>query len=333
MSKAPAVISPHLDQGTVDLANLQALQRIEAGVESILLRAGQVAVYSLDLELHEWTRKDVEGSCFVVKCATAPRFRVVVINRLSHNNYVEAVSHDFVFELQSPYVLFKNEEGEVTGIWFYEEKEASAMDALLTKIVKNLQQQHELQLPQQSQPQQPTPPPQAPGSNGHASEDVARFFATLGVGSAGIAPAAPSGAVDPIAMLAQGKAPTVPRQSVTHEAEAAKAADSSAGGRQLLMPSELMSVKASQPAPQTRPPIPATAAPEVPRQPPMGRNPESKSIATTPPSAPVVVHSAQPAEVSKEAVREAMLRLAMSEKFIDMMHKEINKAAVATREE
>eukprot|EP00958_Prasinococcus_capsulatus_P003727 scaffold339_cov402-Prasinococcus_capsulatus_cf.AAC.12 len=110
------------------------------------------------------------------------------------------------------------------------------------------------------------------------------------------------------------------------------------------MPSELMSVKASQPAPQTRPPIPATAAPEVPRQPPMGRNPESKSIATTPPSAPVVVHSAQPAEVSKEAVREAMLRLAMvenrvlhavgqSEKFIDMMHKEINKAAVATREE
>eukprot|EP00958_Prasinococcus_capsulatus_P003729 scaffold339_cov402-Prasinococcus_capsulatus_cf.AAC.14 len=73
MSKAPAVISPHLDQGTVDLANLQALQRIEAGVESILLRAGQVAVYSLDLELHEWTRKDVEGSCFVVKCATAVR--------------------------------------------------------------------------------------------------------------------------------------------------------------------------------------------------------------------------------------------------------------------
>ncbi|KAF0895987.1 hypothetical protein E2562_018126 [Oryza meyeriana var. granulata] len=49
------------------LLNLTVLQRLNPAVEDILITAAHVMLYDLNIELNQWSQKDVEGSLFVVK--------------------------------------------------------------------------------------------------------------------------------------------------------------------------------------------------------------------------------------------------------------------------
>ena len=42
------------------------------------------------------------------------------MNRLSMDNLVEPVTGDLDFQLQSPFLLYRNHANEIFGIWFYE---------------------------------------------------------------------------------------------------------------------------------------------------------------------------------------------------------------------
>ena len=42
------------------------------------------------------------------------------MNRLSMGNVVEPVTRDLDFQLQSPFLLYRNHANEIFGIWFYE---------------------------------------------------------------------------------------------------------------------------------------------------------------------------------------------------------------------
>ena len=63
------------------------------------------------------SRKNVEGSLFVVKRRTVPRFEFVVLNRLSVENCREDLLGEFEFELSPPYLLYRSKtEVGSTGI-------------------------------------------------------------------------------------------------------------------------------------------------------------------------------------------------------------------------
>eukprot|EP00249_Psilotum_nudum_P012818 c24005_g1_i1 orf=208-1272(+) len=126
---------PHLcHQSTLEL-NLTVLQRMDTHVEDILMTAGHVTLYEFNLDVNQWSRKDVEGSLFVVKRRTKPRFQFIVMNRRNTENLVEDLLDDFEFEVQVPYLLYRNAAQDVNGIWFYNSRECEEVAKLFSRIL------------------------------------------------------------------------------------------------------------------------------------------------------------------------------------------------------
>ncbi|CAN0900517.1 mRNA-decapping enzyme-like protein, partial [Linum grandiflorum] len=100
-------LMPNLDQQSTKLLNLTVLQRIDPFVEEILITAAHVTFYEFNVDLSQWSRKDVEGSLFVVKRNAQPRFQFIVMNRRN----------------------------TVNGIWFYNPRECEDVANLFTRIL------------------------------------------------------------------------------------------------------------------------------------------------------------------------------------------------------
>eukprot|EP00245_Coleochaete_scutata_P008705 TRINITY_DN270_c0_g1_i1.p1 TRINITY_DN270_c0_g1~~TRINITY_DN270_c0_g1_i1.p1 ORF type:complete len:363 (-),score=61.22 TRINITY_DN270_c0_g1_i1:459-1547(-) len=128
-------LQPNLDQQSTKELNFTVLSRIDGDVEEILTTAGHVTLYEFDVDEKQWDRKDVEGSLFVVKRRSQPRFQFIVMNRRSTENLVENLLGDFEYEVQVPYLLYRNENQEVNGIWFYNPRECEEVASLFTRIL------------------------------------------------------------------------------------------------------------------------------------------------------------------------------------------------------
>ncbi|KAL5204362.1 hypothetical protein ABZP36_009233 [Zizania latifolia] len=130
-------VTPNLamDAEGTRLLNLTVLQRLDPAVEDILITAAHVTLYDFNIDLNQWSRKDVEGSLFVVKRNTQPRFQFIVMNRRNTDNLVEDLLSDFEYELQPPYLLYRNAAQEVNGIWFYNQHDCEAVASLFGRIL------------------------------------------------------------------------------------------------------------------------------------------------------------------------------------------------------
>lgn len=128
-------LMPNLDQHSTKLLNLTVLQRMDPYIEEILITAAHVTFYEFNIELNQWSRKDVEGSLFVVKRNSQPRFQFIVMNRRNTDNLVENLLGDFEYEVQVPYLLYRNAAQEVNGIWFYNARECEEVANLFTRIL------------------------------------------------------------------------------------------------------------------------------------------------------------------------------------------------------
>ncbi|XP_047269998.1 mRNA-decapping enzyme-like protein isoform X1 [Capsicum annuum] len=148
-------LMPNLDQNSTKLLNLTVLQRIDPFIEEILITAAHVTLYQFSIDNSQWSRKDVEGSLFVVKRSSQPRFQFIVMNRRNTdgsyysvqyhhlinedsttlNNLVEDLLGDFEYEIQLPYLLYRNACQEVNGIWFYNQRECEEVANLFDRIL------------------------------------------------------------------------------------------------------------------------------------------------------------------------------------------------------
>ncbi|CAA6661476.1 unnamed protein product [Spirodela intermedia] len=128
-------LTPNLDKNSTKALNLTVLQRIDSFVEEILITAAHVTLYEFNIDLNQWSRKDVEGSLFVVKRNAQPRFQFIVMNRRNTENLIEDVLGDFEYEVQVPYLLYRNAAQEVNGIWFYNSQECEAVANLFNRIL------------------------------------------------------------------------------------------------------------------------------------------------------------------------------------------------------
>ena len=54
---------------------------------------------------------------------------------------MEDLLGDFEFEVQDPYLLYRNASQEVNGIWFYHTHERDAISALFTRILNAFHKQ------------------------------------------------------------------------------------------------------------------------------------------------------------------------------------------------
>ena len=86
----------------------------------------------------KWERKEVEGALFLVKRSAAPRFRLIVMNRLSTKNLLQDVTAQFQQEIMEPYLIFRcadpvTGEKVIHGIWFPSDDERKKVAELISR--------------------------------------------------------------------------------------------------------------------------------------------------------------------------------------------------------
>ncbi|KAK9400114.1 mRNA-decapping enzyme 1B [Crotalus adamanteus] len=126
--------------------SLAALQRHDPYISSILDVASQVALYTFGHRANEWEKTDVEGTLFVYTRSASPKYGFTIMNRLSMENRTEPITKDLDFQLQDPFLLYRNARLSIYGIWFYDKEECQR----IAELMKNLTQHEQLKAQQGS---------------------------------------------------------------------------------------------------------------------------------------------------------------------------------------
>ncbi|XP_030912912.1 mRNA-decapping enzyme 1B, partial [Geospiza fortis] len=80
-------------------------------------------------------KTDVEGTLFVYTRSASPRHGFTIMNRLSMENRTEPITKDLDFQLQDPFLLYRNARLSIYGIWFYDKEECQRIAELMKKGV------------------------------------------------------------------------------------------------------------------------------------------------------------------------------------------------------
>ena len=133
--------------GASQQQSLSSLKRVDPEITEILASATHATLYNFASE--EWERGDVEGPLFIAKRRSQPRYRLVVLNRLSMSNLVEDVDAGFEIEVVDRYLIFRraDDQARIRGLWFHSLEEHARMGEILEKLVDEA-----------SQPPPPPPP-------------------------------------------------------------------------------------------------------------------------------------------------------------------------------
>ncbi|XP_049639171.1 mRNA-decapping enzyme 1B [Suncus etruscus] len=120
--------------------SLAALRRHDPYIQRIVDVASQVALYTFGHRAHEWEKTDVEGTLFVYTRSASPKHGFTIMNRLSMENRTEPITKDLDFQLQDPFLLYRNARLSIHGIWFYDKEECQR----IAELMKNLTQYEQL---------------------------------------------------------------------------------------------------------------------------------------------------------------------------------------------
>uniref|UniRef100_A0AAZ1XVS7 5'-(N(7)-methylguanosine 5'-triphospho)-[mRNA] hydrolase n=1 Tax=Oreochromis aureus TaxID=47969 RepID=A0AAZ1XVS7_OREAU len=103
--------------------SLAALQRQDPYINNIVDLASQVALYTYNNRTNEWEKTEVEGTLFIYTRLASPRHGFTIMNRLSMKNLTEPLTKDLDFQLQDPFLLYRNARLAIHGIWFYDKED------------------------------------------------------------------------------------------------------------------------------------------------------------------------------------------------------------------
>ncbi|KAG7270298.1 hypothetical protein CRUP_030198 [Coryphaenoides rupestris] len=103
--------------------SLAALRRQDPYINNIVDVASQVALYTFNNRTNEWEKTEVEGTLFVYTRLASPRHGFTIMNRLSMENLTEPITKELDFQLQDPFLLYRNARLVIHGIWFYDKQD------------------------------------------------------------------------------------------------------------------------------------------------------------------------------------------------------------------
>ncbi|XP_026439459.1 mRNA-decapping enzyme-like protein [Papaver somniferum] len=354
MSQQNGKLMPNLDQQSTKVLNLTVLQRIDPFVEEILITAAHVTFYEFNIDLNQWSRKDVEGSLFVVKRNAQPRFQFIVMNRRNTDNLVEDLLGDFEYEIQVPYLLYRNPSQEVNGIWFYNARECEDVANLFSRILSAYSRVpskpqapliksefEELEaVPSMAVMEGPLEPSSSNASVMNEVPDnssfVNFFSAAMNLGNPSNAANAgqpqPPTARIPLSSHAPSVVPSsVPTQCCTF-ISSLESSNSNNTAANLLTP--LFFVPSPSPSTLMAPQISSTVPNAPPLHPPVNLQrpygtpllqpfpPPTPSLSLTPAPSATPIPNFGPF-LTREKVRDALLRIFQKDEFIDMFYREL----------
>lgn len=119
--------------------NKAALQRIDPYIKTIIDSSSQVALYKYKED--EWKRTDISGTLFVYERNSKPFYGFLILNRASPDNWVQPITDGIEIQIQPPFILYKRQDSEINGIWFYEEEGCHEIGETLKKYIAVSEQQ------------------------------------------------------------------------------------------------------------------------------------------------------------------------------------------------
>ncbi|XP_075704879.1 mRNA-decapping enzyme 1B isoform X2 [Rhinoderma darwinii] len=119
--------------------SLAALRRQDPYIQGIVDVASQVALYTFSHKANEWEKTDVEGTLFVYTRSASPKHGFTIMNRLSMENRTEPITKDLEFQLQDPFLLYRNARFLIYGIWFYNKEECQRVAEVMTNLTQQEQ--------------------------------------------------------------------------------------------------------------------------------------------------------------------------------------------------
>ncbi|XP_035529305.1 mRNA-decapping enzyme 1B [Morone saxatilis] len=122
MTATSAGSSSFLPAKGLDIS-LAALQRQDPYINNIVDVASQVALYTYNNRANEWEKTEVEGTLFIYTRLASPRHGFTIMNRLNMENLTEPITKDLDFQLQHPFLLYRNARLVIHGIWFYDKED------------------------------------------------------------------------------------------------------------------------------------------------------------------------------------------------------------------
>nr|XP_057941078.1 mRNA-decapping enzyme 1A isoform X2 [Doryrhamphus excisus] len=134
------------------MMSLAALQRQDPYINKLLDVTGQVALYNFNSKANEWEKTEVEGTLFVYTRSASPYHGFTIMNRLSTENLVEPINKDLEFQLQDPFLLYKNGNMGIYSIWFYDKRDCHRIAQLMVQIVKLEADHAQRQSPEKAEP-------------------------------------------------------------------------------------------------------------------------------------------------------------------------------------
>ncbi|MED6284939.1 mRNA-decapping enzyme 1A [Characodon lateralis] len=115
------------------MMSLAALQRQDPYINKLLDVTGQVALYNFNSKVNEWEKTEIEGTLFVYSRSASPHHGFTIMNRLSTANLVEPINKDLEFQLQDPFLLYRNGNLGIYSIWFYDKQDCQRIAQLMVK--------------------------------------------------------------------------------------------------------------------------------------------------------------------------------------------------------
>lgn len=120
--------------------NFSVLQRHLPSISSILYIAPYSVIYIFSNESQAWEKSGIEGTLFVCSLSSLPnqapsaeRFAAILLNRQGLDNFVLELTSARDVEIAGEFIIMRDE-GQVWGVWVFEEAEPSSTAGLREEL-------------------------------------------------------------------------------------------------------------------------------------------------------------------------------------------------------
>ncbi|XP_051911474.1 LOW QUALITY PROTEIN: mRNA-decapping enzyme 1B [Hippocampus zosterae] len=126
--------------------SLAALQRHDPYIKTIVDVASQVALYTYNNRANEWEKTEVEGTLFIYTRQAASTNTTSCLSFVSTQqtfffleNLTEPITKDLDFQLQDPFLLYRNARLVIHGIWFYDKADCRRIAQRIKTLIQQEQ--------------------------------------------------------------------------------------------------------------------------------------------------------------------------------------------------
>lgn len=123
--------------------SVTSIKRVDPYVKNVLATATHVALYSFNTTKNEWEKTETEGALFIYSRNGEPFHSMMVMNRLNTNNLIEPIVKDFDYQMQIPFLLYRNSKSKIFGIWFFNREECIRITFLIESLMEGLKDKND----------------------------------------------------------------------------------------------------------------------------------------------------------------------------------------------